>query len=317
MKKINSFMNTKIEEFIRRSKYRNPHLYNDGVEEGYDYVVCPVSMARMSMIKSSYIERILGMTVEEYDSKYPEVQKIAQKRKVNISAGLQQTDSVTGKTKYELSQEKARAKLASIGLDGLTGYERKGLQTRATHMATIDEMGRNGYQRQAYARVTTVLDNGLTVEQNAHIKLRETLLKQGITRVVGASIISKKILKPILDYLDEHQIKYYFDKTEYAVNDGKGNYYYYDLTISDFNMVIEYQSNAWHADPCMNEDAWNKWKTPKGQIKNADQVLARDYQKAKAIYEQRGFHTYFVWENTQYQDVENLLCLLKTLSTKY
>jgi len=310
-------MNTKIEEFIRRSKYRNAHLYDDTLGEGYDYVICPVSNARMSMIKSSYIERILGMTVEEYDAKYPGVKKIAQKRKANISAGLKQLDPDTGKTKYELSQDKARAKLESIGPDGLTGYERKGLQTRATHMANIDESGRNGYQRQAYNRVTTVLENGLTVEQNAHIKLRQTLLKQGITRVVGASRISKKILKPILYYLDEHQIKYYFDKTEYAINDGEGNYYYYDLTIPNFNMVIEYQSNAWHADPCITEDAWNKWKTPKGPVRNADQVLARDYKKAKAIYEQRGFRTYFVWENTQQQDIETLLCLLKTLNTKY
>lgn len=310
-------MNTKIEEFIRRSKYRNPHLYNDSVEEGYDYVVCPVSMARMSMIKSSYIERILGMTVEEYDSKYPEVQKIAQKRKVNISAGLQQTDPVTGKSRYELSQEKARAKLSATDSDGISGYKKKGQKTKSTHMANVDEMGRNGYQRQAHARVTTVLENGLTVEQNAHIKLRATLLKQGITRVVGASKISKKILKPILEYLDEHQIKYYFDKTEYAINDGMGNYYYYDLTITDFKMVIEYQSNAWHADPYMTEDAWNKWKTPKGIKKIADEVLAHDYKKAKALFDQRKFLTYYVWENTQQQDVEALLCLLKTLNTKY
>jgi hypothetical protein len=165
MKKINSFMNTKIEEFIRRSRYRNPHLYNDKAEEGYDYVVCPVSMARMIMIKSSYIERILGMTVEEYDNKYPGVQKIAESRKTNISKGLQQKDPATGKTKYELSQEKARVKLASIGSDGLTGYERKGLQTRATHMSNIDEMGRNGYSQIATKAILkgnkTKADRGL------------------------------------------------------------------------------------------------------------------------------------------------------------
>jgi hypothetical protein len=317
MKKINSFMNTKIEEFIRRSRYRNPHLYNDRAEEGYDYVVCPVSKARMVMIKSSYIERILGMTVEEYDNKYPGVQKIAESRKTNISKGLQQKDPATGKTKYEISQEKAREKLRKIDQDsGLSGYQLKGKRTKDTHLSKVDEFQRNGYQRQAHARVTTVLDNGMTVEQNAHIKRRETLLKQGITRVVGASSVSKKTLKPILEYLGKHQIKYYFDKTEYAVNDGNGNYYYYDLTIPNFNMVIEYQSNAWHADPCMTEDAWNKWKTPKGQIKNAEEVLARDYKKAKAIYEHRGFHTYYVWENTQQQDVETLLCLLKTLNMK-
>jgi hypothetical protein len=317
MKRINSFMNTKIEEFIRRSKHRNAHLYSDTMQEGFDYVVCPVTYARMSMIKSSYIECILGMTVEEYDTRYPGIQKIAQKRKANISAGLKQIDPDSGKTKYEISQEKSRAKLSVTNSDGISGYKKLGQKTRTTHMSRIDESGRNGYQRQAHARVTTVLENGLTVEQNAHIKLRETLLAKGITRVVGASAISKKILKPLIDFLDEKQIKYYFDKTEYAINDGQGNYYYYDLTVPDFSIVIEYQSNAWHADPCMNEDAWSKWKTPKGKVKSSDEVLARDYKKAKTIYEHRGFHTYYVWENTQQQDVETLLCLLKTQNTKY
>lgn len=140
-------MNTKIEEFVRRSQYRNPHLYKDSAEEGYDYVVCPVSMARMSMIKSSYIERILGMSVEEYDSKYPSIRKIAQKRKVNISDGLQQIDPATGKTKYELSQEKARVKLSAVDSTGMSGYKKKGQKTKETHLSRVDEFGRNGYSR--------------------------------------------------------------------------------------------------------------------------------------------------------------------------
>lgn len=141
-------MNTKIEEFIRRSRYRNPHLYTDLLEEGYDYVVCPVSKARMSMIKSSYIERVLGMTVNEYDDKHPKVQKIALARKINISNGLKKIDPLTGKTKYDLSQEKAKTILNTVDpVTGLSGYAAKGIKTRATHMANVDEFGGNGYSR--------------------------------------------------------------------------------------------------------------------------------------------------------------------------
>jgi hypothetical protein len=310
-------MKTKIEQFILRSQYRNPHLYSDNLKEGYDYVVCPVTNARMSMIKSSYIEKVLCMTIEEYDAKYPGVQKIAQKRKINISKGLQEVDKETGKTKYEISQEKARLKLSLQDNNGVSGYKRKGEKTRKTHLSKIDNFGRNGYQRQAHARVTTVLENGLTIEKNAHIKRRNTLFKQGISRVMGASKLSKKALQPIVDYLKKNKIKYYFDKNEYGINDGFGNYYYYDLTIPDSKMVIEYQSTAWHANPCMTENEWNNWKPPKGKIKSADENLAYDYKKAKVIYEKRKFLTYFVWEKSQQQDVENLLCLLKIQNTKY
>jgi DNA-directed RNA polymerase beta' subunit len=42
-----------------------------------------------------------------------------------------------------------------------------------------------------------------------------------------------------------------------------------DLTIPEFQLAIEYQSSAWHANPAMNEDQWNTWQTPKGKVKIA------------------------------------------------
>lgn len=310
-------MRNKIEEFIRRSKYRNPHLYIDGLTEGYDYVVCPVSKARMSMIKSSYIERILGMTISEYDSLYPGIQKIANKRKENISQGLQQVDSTTGKTKYDLGQEKSRKILNTVDQNGVSGYKKKGEKTRATHMAKIDEMGRNGYRRQADFRLTTLLPNGMTVEQNAHKKQQAVLLAKGISRAVGASKISKKILQPIIDILDEQKLKYYFDQAEYVIKcPVTGNYYYYDLTIPKLKICIEYQSSAWHSNPEWDDVKWDLWVPPKGRRKTATESITYDYSKAKALYDQRGIATYYVWEDSSESNIEEILCLLKTQSMK-
>lgn len=304
-------------EFQKRSRYRNPHLYDENAKEGYDYIVCPVSKCRMSMIKTSYINRVLGLTVEEYDELYPGLRKkICDKRKENIKAGLKKIDKKTGLTKYQAAQIKTKTILQRIDSSGKSGYKRLGEKTRNTHLHRVDEFGRNGYRRQADARLTTVLENGLTVEQNAHIKQKQKLLDKGITRAVGASKISKKILKPIILYLQENQIKFYFDKQEYAINDN-GNYFYYDLVIPSVAMAIEYQSSVWHPNPILTEEEWNKWCTPKGIKKGAAEVLAKDYRKAKALYKHRGFLTYYVWEHTQDRDVEELLCLLKTQNTKF
>jgi hypothetical protein len=307
------FNMTKIEEFIKRNKKRNAHLYANEAVEGYDYIVCPISKERLSMIKDNYITKILGMTVEEY----PKCQRTCVKRTENIKHGLQKIDDITGLTKYEKSQVKARHKLKQVDETGLSGYKRKGQQTRATHMSRVDEFGRNGYRRQADYRLNTVLPNGLTIEQNAHIKQKEKLIANNSTGAGGASKLSKKVLTPILEYLDTNNIKYYFDLNEYGLKDVDSvNYYFYDLTILQFNIAIEYQSIAWHPDPTMNEDEWNNWMPPCGKKKLASVVLQYDYNKARALYKHRGITTYYVWQRTQDVDVKELLCLLKTLNTK-
>ena len=139
----------KIEQFKHRNQKRNSHLYSLSLTENIDYILCPVSNERLSMIKTSYIERILKMTVAEYDKLYPGVRGVSQARKNNIKKGLHAVDTLTGITKYELGQQKARTVLSTIDKNGISGYAKKGQKTRATHMANIDHMGRNGYSQLA------------------------------------------------------------------------------------------------------------------------------------------------------------------------
>lgn len=158
----------KIEQFKKRNRKRNAHLYLDEKVEGTDYIVCPVSNERLSMIKSSYIERVLGMSVEEYDMLYPSVRGVSQARKNNIKKGLHEIDPSTGKTKYQISQEKAKAVLSEVDEHGISGYKKKGQKTRATHMANINEFGRNGYSQLASKAIikgnTTKAAKGLILD---------------------------------------------------------------------------------------------------------------------------------------------------------
>ena len=146
---INKAVTQKLEQFKRRNKKRNAHLYLPDRTEGVDYIVCPVSCERLSMIKVSYIERVLGMTVQEYDALYPGVRRVSESRKNNIKQGLKEIDPATGKTKYQISQEKARLVLSQVDQFGISGYKKKGQKTRATHMRNVDEFGRNGYSQLA------------------------------------------------------------------------------------------------------------------------------------------------------------------------
>lgn len=309
---------SKLQSFIDRNLIRNATLYSDNAVLGDDYIICPESNARLIIIRADYITKVLGMTVDEYDIKYPNTQKKSQAHSRNISEGVNKIDPTTGLTKSQIGSTKAHATLRQIGADGTSGYQKLGEKTRATHLKNIDEFGRNGYTRQVHARTTTILQSGLTVEQTAHIKQKETLLNNHITGTGGASKLSKRVLSPILEYLQENDIHYYFDRTEYAVKDTDLNkYYFFDLTIPKFDMAIEYQSSAWHADPTLPLNEWNNWKPPLGDAKSADEVLMYDYDKARALWKFRKMTTYYVWQKTQDTDVKELLCLLKTLNTKY
>ena len=309
---------TTLEAYLHRNKVRNANLYNADMVEGIDFVMCPHTNTRKTMIEAKYITSVLGMTVDEYDKLYPNIQKIATSRMEKVKEGLQKIDSETGLTKHKIAQIKSKEILSKIGDDGLSGYKRKGKKTRETHMNTIDEFGRNGYRKQADNRLTTILPNGLTVEQHAHIKQRETIISTNCASNGGASKISKKWLAPILILLDEYNQKYYFDKSEYGIKDMDiGCYYFYDVVIPELNMAIEYQSSAWHSNPAWSKSRWDKWMPPKGARKTAEEVLQYDYNKARALYKFRNIVTYYVWEDSAQEDIEGLLCLLKTQLMKF
>jgi len=194
-------MNTKINQFIKRNCRRNARLYQPGLIQGQDYVVCPISSARLSMIKDNYITRVLGMNVEDY----PPVQRICQGRKENIKQGLQKIDPTTGLTMYEAGQIKARTVLKQVDSDGLSGYKKKGQKTRATHMNKIDEFGRNGYSQLATKAIikgnTTKAIKGLITDPTVRLefyrykaivthlteKHRNTLTSGYVTGLAGKS----------------------------------------------------------------------------------------------------------------------------------
>ena len=138
---------TNLQNYITRNGKRNKHLYAASAVLGVDYVVCPATDTRKSMIEAKYINTVLEMTVEQYDQLYPNIQKVCTARIGNIKKGVNIIDDATGLTKHQISVEKSKVALSQLDESGQSGYDRKGQKTKATHMANVDELGRNGYSR--------------------------------------------------------------------------------------------------------------------------------------------------------------------------
>lgn len=124
-------------------------LYESGLIEGEDYIICPITKLRKAMIRSNYVENILAMTMEEYSAVVgPDFVYTAPNHKNTIAESLKVVDEETGLTKTEISVIKAQEKLNSVDeTTGLTGHEMRIAKTVNTHKNKIDENGLNGYQR--------------------------------------------------------------------------------------------------------------------------------------------------------------------------
>lgn len=307
----------KIEEFIKRNRYRNKQLYSDGMVENVDYVVCPVSKERLQKIKKNYIENVLGIDPDHYYKQFPNQLLVAPRHIQMIKKGLHSVDNNTGLTKYQLSQKKARITLTEVDSGGLTGDQRRGKKLKQIHMTNVDENGLNGYQRLANYRTQTFLPSGETIEQRAHRRRLKNITSKKVKNERRASKESKEFLQPILDWLVFEGIAYYFDNTEYGVNDsGAKKYYFYDLVIPGLQICIEYQSDAYHPDPRLLDEDWKKWKPIRGKKYTSDEKLMFDYKKAKVLYEKRGIRTFFFWSRDK-KNLMELLCFMKTMSMKY
>lgn len=301
-------MSKKLEQFKKRNRKRNAHLYQGDKSEGIDYIVCPVSQERLSMIKTSYIERVLGMSVEEYDRLYPGIRGVSQARNQNIKKGLKKIDPVTGLTKYEVGQKKARKILSTADQFGLTGYQKKGQKTRATHMSRVDEHGRNGYQQLAHYRKSTLNESGLTIEEAAHIKQVKSCIENNGTLFPNYGSVQSQRLQEITAIFKKHSLKYYYQDSEYVIFDSIHNkHYFYDLTCPALKLAIEFQGSGWHTNPFTTTlEEWRNASNPT-KTKTAQEQHDYDYAKARAIFRERGYVVFFVYHDT----VDSDLAVLK------
>jgi hypothetical protein len=283
---------SKVKKFLKRNRERNADLYElPESEKDVSYIVCPVLCIRTLNIKSTYVEGVLGMSMDDFRKRFPDQPFSCSGHQNRIATGLA-VEVEPGVTRHALSVVKSTAVRAEIGEDGLSINARKGRKTRATLMKR-DENGLNGWQRLAKYRNETILENGFSIQQNALRSRIDKRIERGENgRLVGASKVSKRILKPLINFLEDNDLKFYFDRSEYGIKSGN-NYYFYDLVIPALSLCVEFQGTNFHPSPNADFSTWKQVFTKR----SAEYVKSYDEQKAIALLEQRGYETKYVYES--------------------
>lgn len=106
----------RIRVFVKRNLIRNKDLYDfDESLEGIEFITCPVLGVRLIMIKSSYIEKILGYNIDDYPLSKEE--RSCSSRNDRIKESLSSIDEDTGLTKHKLSLINGGRLLRNISKD--------------------------------------------------------------------------------------------------------------------------------------------------------------------------------------------------------
>lgn len=193
---------------------RDSALWIDGAT---GYQTCPLTGFRKARFDNRTVS-ILGFTYDEY-VQYLTDNDLPVPKKTNgfmdeVNAKLLEVDLNTGKSKRDLLNEKSRKTLLTVGEDGLTGDQRRGLKTSAGLLLETDD-GRTVAAIAAQARNTVIMGDGRTLQQHALAKARATMEKTGNFGGRGASLESKQILSPIIEWLTTNAIPFHFDDSEF------------------------------------------------------------------------------------------------------
>lgn len=105
-----------------------------------------------------------------------------------------------------------------------------------------------------------------------------------------------------------NELKFLIDESEiYIAINGKNEYwlkdndktYFYDLTIRNLNLIIEYHGTHIHPNPKWDNEKWNSWKHA---FQNKDAVTAREFDlKKKSLAESQGFTVLEIWNDDNFE----------------
>lgn len=239
-----------------------------------------------------------------------------------VSDFLYSIDTTTGKTNAKLIGEKSKnTRQNTILSDGKTINQHHTKNAATTVSTTIMPDGRTQKEHMTDkamdTRRNTILPNGLSILQDTAFKAYETKIKNGtLPKYHGYSKMSKIVFEYIIAKLKLDTSKCYYGDKEYQIVDSLNNTFYrLDFCYLDnenkIKLIIEFNGTKYHVRESELESRKNDM-TPHGSL--VIESYDRDLQKRNFIknYYPNSYF-YEIWEDTQEEDINNILTNLNNL----
>lgn len=128
-----------IKAAVMRNKKDQQHLFVDGLQLGVDYLMCPLTGMRKTVMKESHFTKLGFSSFADALKMFPElVTSLPSMVDNRVKA---QSAVIDGKSSRQLAEEKRRASRSTIGEDGLTVDQRAGEKGKHTKETTCDAYG--------------------------------------------------------------------------------------------------------------------------------------------------------------------------------
>lgn len=254
---------------------------------------------------------------------------------------IEDIDPETGLNKKQRAAFKSIEKMKNtIDPDtGLTVWENRIRKVKETwYKKQPDELEDIKKRRE---KTTTAIDpaTGLSIRQKSGIKTSQhRKLIDSVTGLTNAQLIAKKnmenkrwlsnstkgkaskeslrLFNDIVEKIQDLNLTCYYGHSngkEWWLKTKDGKVKFYDFTIPELKLIIEYQGERYHPNPeKLSKEEWKEWKIPYNNT-TADEVYANDQEKYQLAME-NGWQIIYVWSNNVNDNtVDDLLSTIKNI----
>jgi len=134
---------------------------------------------------------------------------------------------------------------------------------------------------------------------------KQKILIKKLKRTKKYSSISIKLFDSIIEFFKNKNIifkKIHYKENEFFLYDyDEKKIYFYDFTIKDLNLIIEFNGNTFHPNKQkLSKSEWDCWINPITK-KTADEHYLYD-EKKRLLAENRGFEYLIIWEDETFDN---------------
>ena len=275
---------------VKENYHKNPRTYEYWLTLGYSYDEAKEIITKNNIFDEQYFIDKYGN--EEGKKRYKETHEKSgiSNRAENAIPKIMKKRDCSEQEATEIYKEKHRngPKNLSYWLD--RGYTEDEAKVILKEIVLQDSPRRKEYWKHHY---------GMS-DHEARIAVSQFQYRKGVNVSKESIVVFSKLEKMIKDWNSEITVYYGSDlsnKGEYHLyEESLDKMYYYDFTIPQLKIIIEYHGSCWHPNPILLDTDVKKqnWKQLKSR-KTYKEVYNKDQSKKK-LAQKNGFIYYEIWD---------------------